>query len=82
MSTPLYLPKKIEVSADNSGVPEVIVWKGRQNRIAAISNIWRIDDDWWRDEISRMYFEAELRNGQVMTIFQDLVSGKWYQQRY
>ena len=82
MVTPLYLPREIEVSADNSGVPEVIVWKGRQNRIAVISNIWRIDDDWWREEISRMYFEVEFRNGQVMTIFHDLVSGKWYQQRY
>jgi hypothetical protein len=82
MSTPLYLPREIEVSADSCGVPEVIVRKGRQNRIAAISNIWRIDDDWWRDEISRMYFEVELRNGQVMTIFHDLASGKWYQQRY
>jgi len=82
MVTPLYLPREIEVSAGGSGVPEVIVRKGRQNRVAAISNMWRIDDDWWRDEISRMYFEVELKNGQVMTVFQDLVSGKWYQQRY
>ena len=82
MVTPLYLPREIEVSTDSSGFPEVIVWKGRQGRVAAISNIWRIDDDWWRDEISRMYFEVELRNGQVMTIFHDLASGKWYQQRY
>ena len=82
MVTPLYLPKEIEVSADNFGVPEVVVRKGRHDQIAAVSNIWRIDDDWWRDEISRMYFEVELRNGQVMAIFHDLVSGKWYQQRY
>ena len=82
MVTHLYLPKEIEVSTDSSGVPAVIVRKGKQSRIAAISNIWRIDDDWWREEISRIYFEFELKDGQVMTIFHDLVSGKWYQQRY
>jgi len=82
MVTPLYLPREIEVSTNNSGVPEVIVRKGKQDQIAAVSNTWRIDDDWWREEISRHYFEVELKDGRLMTIFHDLVSGKWYQQRY
>ena len=54
---------------------------GRQQRVARISNEWRIDDEWWRQEISRHYFELELGDGQVITVFRDLASGKWYQQR-
>lgn len=82
MSTPLYLPREIEVSADNSGIPEAIFRQDKRDLITAVSNTWRIDDDWWRDEISRQYYEVELKDGRLMTVFHDLVSGKWYQQRY
>jgi hypothetical protein len=47
-----------------------------------VRNRWRIDDEWWREEIARRYFELELDNGSVITVFNDLVSGKWYQQKY
>jgi hypothetical protein len=43
--------------------------------------MWRIDDEWWRQEISRCYFELELSGGTVITAFQDLISGTWYWQR-
>jgi hypothetical protein len=50
--------------------------------VTAIQNAWRIDDEWWRERISRHYFRVELGDGQVLTVFHDLVSDRWYQQRY
>lgn len=64
-----------------AGRPVSVRAGGRQQRVARISNEWRIDDEWWRQEISRHYFELELGDGQVITVFCDLTSGKWYQQR-
>ena len=61
----------------------VFVWiSGRQRRVIQTRNIWRIDDEWWRQEISRRYFELEISDASVITVFQDLVSGNWYRQRY
>ncbi len=81
MVTPLNAPREIRVAAAGSGGPASVRAAGRQRRVARISNEWRIDDEWWRQEISRHYFELELGDGQVITVFRDLASGKWYQQR-
>jgi len=73
---------EIGVVAKQGGEPTAVALKKRQRKVISIRNIWRIDDEWWREEISRLYYELELDNGSVITVFQDLVSGKWYQQKY
>ena len=82
MVTPLNVPRDIRVTADEDGSP-VFVWLGSGwRRVIRIRNVWRIDDEWWRQEISRRYFEMELSDGSVITVFQDLISGNWSRQRY
>jgi hypothetical protein len=81
MVTPLNAPRDIRVVVDDHGSP-ISVWsKGRKRRVVRIRNTWRIDDEWWRQEISRHYFELELSDGTVITAFQDLISRTWYWQR-
>jgi hypothetical protein len=82
MITPLHTPRGIGVLMNSSDEPDVVTRNGRQIQVSAIMNTWRIDDDWWRDEISRQYFQVELKSGLIITIFHDLVSGRWYEQRY
>jgi hypothetical protein len=48
--------------------------------VASILDRWRIDDEWWRNEVSRMYFQVELEGGQVVILFHDLITDRWYQQ--
>jgi len=81
MVTPLNIPREVRVTADGDGHP-VFVWLRNRQRVARIRNVWRIDDEWWRQEIARRYFELELSDGSVITVFQDLISGNWSQQRY
>jgi hypothetical protein len=82
MVTPLNVPRDIRVMAGGDGSP-AFVWLGsRQRRVVRIRNSWRIDDEWWRQEIARRYFEMELSDGSVITVFQDLISGNWFRQRY
>jgi len=79
--TPLSLPKLVKVLTNDSDEPAAITRNGQQCRVAAIQNAWRIDDEWWREEVSRHYFQVELQNGPVITVFRDVVTGKWYEQR-
>ena len=51
--------------------------------VLQVEDRWKITEEWWRGpvrEIERMYFVLSLRNGQRLTIFQDMVSGSWNQQ--
>jgi len=48
--------------------------------VLQVMDRWRIDDEWWRKEISRMYFRVVLANGAVITIFHDLVEDGWFLQ--
>jgi hypothetical protein len=41
---------------------------------------WRIDDEWWRKEISRMYYHVALEGGLLVTLFHDLIGGAWFVQ--
>ena len=82
MITPVFTPREIGVIANQEGEPTAVTLKKRPRKVVSVRNIWRIDDEWWREEISRLYYELELDNGSVITVFQDLVSGKWYQQKY
>lgn len=49
-------------------------------RVEQVVESWRIDDEWWRAPISRRYHRVILAGGRPMTLFQDLVEGKWYRQ--
>ena len=75
------LPDPVEVKEALSGLP-LAVKTPRWQTVVAIEERWRIDDEWWREKISRQYFQIELQSGMVLTIFRDLVSDKWYQQKY
>ena len=76
-----YAPQGVEVVV-HDGRPAAIWLKRRRRRVVSIVNMWRIDEEWWRKPISRLYFLIELENSARITVFQDLVSGQWYRQNW
>lgn len=46
--------------------------------VEAILESWRIDDEWWRQLISRRYFAVLLEGGGRVVLFEDLVTGEWF----
>jgi hypothetical protein len=70
------------VEADESGEPRGVVLGHERLAVAAVQDRWRIDDEWWRKEVSRLYFELALEDGRTLTIYRDLVTGRWFQQNY
>jgi len=49
-------------------------------RVEAILESWRIDDEWWRQPISRSYLELMLEGGKRVVVFQDMITGLWFMQ--
>ena len=79
---PLNKPIPAAVEDDGRGVPKAMLWRGTYKRVVAIHETWRIDDEWWREEIARRYFTVELEGGRRVTVFHDLIVDAWYAQPY
>lgn len=85
---PLDVPRPARVEADGEGRPVALhdghrpAKRGgrRMRAVEAIREIWRIDDEWWRRPISRLYFAVVLENGRPVTLYRDLRSGRWFLQ--
>lgn len=79
---PLNQPMPLAVEATSRGEPVAMLWRGVYKRVQAVHETWRIDDEWWREEISRRYHVVELEGGRRVTIFHDLIRNAWYAQPY
>lgn len=80
---PVNLPEPIVVTEDAAGLPTAVKTSRRQS-VAAITDRWRIDDEWWRQEpVSRFYFIVVLTSGQRLVIYKDqTAAGRWYWHRH
>lgn len=93
---PLDVPHPARVETDGEGRPVALHDGGHRSAkrggrralrggrrmwaVAAIRETWRIDDEWWRRPISRLYFAVVLENGRPVTLYRDLRSGRWFLQ--
>ena len=78
----LGLPKVVTVRADENGEPVHVRLPGKTaRRVAVVRERWRIDDEWWRESISREYRIVVLDDGRVLTLYHDLSDGLWYVQK-
>ena len=76
-----YEPEPAEVIA-RENKPKAVKHRGRLLDVKEILNVWRVDDEWWRKPISRLYFAVEFTNGSRLTVFRDLINDKWYRQNW
>jgi len=76
----LNIPRPIRVQADARGRPVAIDRERQRVSVEQIEDRWRIDDEWWRSDISRMYYRVVLAGGRLLVMFQDLIGGQWYDQ--
>ncbi len=76
-------PRPLRVEADAAGWPIAVYVSGQRLAVEAVLETWRIDDEWWRERpVSRVYFRLALGDGRTVTVYQDLVSGRWARQDY
>lgn len=71
----------VKVWADADG-PRRLVWNETVHPVQAITNQWRLDQGWWRLRIWRDYFMIETSTGFRLEVYHDLITDKWYLQRW
>ena len=78
----LNLPSAVEVEIGDDGLPIAIVeeTEGRDGSIQVVVEVWRIDDEWWRQPIHRRYVEVVLEGGAHVVLFEDEVTNEWFVQ--
>lgn len=81
---PLSTPVPIWVRADSAGRPLAVRrsrWPGFRT-VVCVQDRWRIDDEWWRERpISRLYYTVVLEGDVLLTLYHDLATGAWLEQR-
>lgn len=75
-------PCPLRVLTDPRGAPRSVVVERKARLVARIRDRWRVDDLWWREPLCRIYWELELEDGRVLTLYRDEVAGRWYEQPY
>lgn len=80
---PLNLPRPVQVTLDeHSGLPRILHEHHRARPVERIQDAWQIDDEWWREPISRHYLQILLDDGSLRTLFHDQLTGHWFEQSY
>jgi hypothetical protein len=71
------------VEAGDDGRPAAVHLSNRRFAVEEVLETWRIDDEWWRERpVRRLYYSLLLEDGRTVSVYQDAVSGRWYQQAY
>jgi hypothetical protein len=80
---PLAKPRRIRVEPGDCTRPHAVLFEGMMCGVATVQDRWRIDDEWWRETpVARLYYQLQLENGRVVTVYRDLLEGEWWEQRY
>ena len=75
-------PELVQVKESRAQGPVAVNIRHRRLKVVSIEDVWEIADEWWRaGPIARRYYQVSLEGGTTATIFRDLVSGLWYEQR-
>lgn len=83
--TPLKTPRPLAVEGEDGPdgpAPRWVTWRGKRRPVASVEDDWRVDDEWWCDEVSRHYFAVTLADGCRLTLFLDRLAGTWWEQSY
>ncbi len=78
---PLNLPRAVSVDLNEDGLPVAITRDGKCKEVEQIGEIWRVDDEWWRDPITRRYVETILEGGRRVVVYENQLTGEWFEQR-
>ena len=79
----LNLPVPVDIEEDERQKPIVLTLRRQRLKVTSLEDLWEIDEEWWRTTpIARRYYKMTLEDGRRVTVFRDLVDGRWYRQQY
>lgn len=51
-----------------------------RHEVESVGEVWRVDDEWWRQPINRRYIEVVMKGGKHVVLYQDLNTEEWFEQ--
>jgi hypothetical protein len=79
----LNLPRPVQVTVDTqSGLPVTLHERNRRHEVERVQDSWYVDDEWWREPISRYYVQVIFCDGAIRTLFHDRIADRWFEQAY
>lgn len=69
----------IDAELDPAGHLVAIAWNGRREEVE-VCNRWRVEESWWREEISRDYFKV-VGPRWLALVYLDRTDGTWHLER-
>ena len=80
--TRLLVPaERVDLDADDDGIPLSFQWDGRKHTVVEVAERWRVDTEWWRVRQRREHFVIVTNTQLVLMIYCDLIRREWYVQR-
>ncbi len=74
------VPLAIKVTAQAEGLPIALSWGGWSRPVKTVWNIWREQSQWWDQPVARNYYQLEVGDGTLYTVFRD-EHGGWFMDR-
>ncbi|MBI4318715.1 MAG: hypothetical protein HY675_09510 [Chloroflexi bacterium] len=77
--TPDWVPlsTKLTVITGKDGKPAFVIRRGRKER-ARVCNNWRVEDGWWKENVSREYYRLITASGTIMVVYFERDDQGWY----
>ena len=74
-------PGLVPVRPEDEEQPDVLSESDAGSKaVESILETWHIDDEWWREPVSRRYVEVILEGGKHVVLYEDLTSNDWFMQ--
>ena len=64
-------PKKIQVYCDPRGIPNKLQIRTQTHIVKYIHQHWRVQSHWWDNPIERDYYQVNIADGRMITLFCD-----------
>ena len=78
---PLNQPRPVRVVlGDVEGEPVALIERGQRREVERVEDHWVVEDEWWRQPISRRYYRVSLTGGGIRTLYHDGGDDTWYTQ--
>jgi nucleotidyltransferase/DNA polymerase involved in DNA repair len=78
LGPPVPLPIRVQAQAD--GTPIELAWSRWSRRVTNLYEYWREQRAWWDQLVVRDYYQIEIGDGSVFTLFRD-ADGRWFLDR-
>ena len=80
---PLSAPSPVRVMCSGDTPRRVSAGRVNWRAVDRVVDLWEVDTEWWTPApVRRRYWRLAMADGGLMTVYRDLITGRWFRQGY